>query len=721
MIPLPASYEARARQNTHPGLALDKFVDYQRVTVVDQFAEVKFSEAVQRPAIDAVASMPAPFSASEFEALRQRRKDMLDALGALVSHATTAGPFTLHLSRASALENAGLRLHPIYGFAFLPGTGIKGLAKAYALTIGGLKETDAQVLKVFGSSAADKHAQAGDIVFHDAWPTTYPKLVEDILNTHHKDYYSAPDQHVPPPGDWEEPSIVSFLAVAAGTTYDFPLSARRGDADSRALLKTAQQWLIGGLTVLGAGAKTAAGYGHFVTEADCAEVLSEAKRETYELKLITPAFLAGPKQSSADCELRPATLRGLLRSWWRTLHAGFVGDAALRRLESAVWGSTSIGGAARFTLETVSGPQPLPFDRSAIVAGNRLPAPNRPRTTQGLTYHSYGMDEVKSGVSVRRSFIPPGAKWNIHLQARGSRYADTEISADSVRLQAKSALWLLCRYGGVGAKNRKGFGSFQLPKGFEDFSIEKCKQLAAEFRAACGLHNTAFNASRAGSPSWEQALPFKEISSGLKNPWLILDTVAASAQVFAQSYKHRREKKALGLPRRIGNPASGNFSPGAPVGERHSSPVTYHLSLVNDSYTVGVTAFPASRLPNMAQSRKLLDELLTHLQSDLPARFAAVKGADGPVQNPLRAGEKPAPQQKGPELKAHAVVQAVIVADPKHRGRVFARVEGTDLEGNVMNSGDMPAELRTIGTKVQLKIANVNLTNKSIGFNYPKT
>ena len=38
----------------------------------------------------------------------------------------TSGRLTLHLARASALENAGLCLHPLYGFTYLPGTGLKG-------------------------------------------------------------------------------------------------------------------------------------------------------------------------------------------------------------------------------------------------------------------------------------------------------------------------------------------------------------------------------------------------------------------------------------------------------------------------------------------------------------------------------------------------------------------------------------------------------------------
>src|SRR5207248_1958856 len=122
------------------------------------------------------------------------------------------------------------------------------------------------------------------------------------------------------------------------------------------------------------------------------------------------------------------------------------------------------------------------------------------------------------------------------------------------------------------------------------------------------LGKPAFHSVQAGSPSWEEVLPCAEMQSDLKNPWLVLDLVASSAQAFAQRWKHQREKKALGLPRKIGHPASGDFRlrSGSPVGERHNSPVHYHLSLVNGSYTLCVTAFPAAELPDLIQSQQFL-------------------------------------------------------------------------------------------------------------------
>lgn len=109
----------------------------------------------------------------------------------------TGGPLTLHLSRGSALENAGICLHPLYGFVYLPGSGLKGMARAYAETVWARAEIKAgkdktntwqRIEEVFGWApdsdkgkdhkpvGVDKRSKednicTGAVVFHDAWPT----------------------------------------------------------------------------------------------------------------------------------------------------------------------------------------------------------------------------------------------------------------------------------------------------------------------------------------------------------------------------------------------------------------------------------------------------------------------------------------------------------------------------------------------------------------------
>jgi hypothetical protein len=108
---------------------------------------------------------------------------------------------------------------------------------------------------IFGTTAA-----AGRAVFFDAIPARVPKLELDVMNPHFPKYYQGNE----PPTDWQSPVPVYFLTVAPNTEFRFAVGWRGplGD-ESRRLRDLAKAWLVGGLTELGAGAKTSAGYGYF--------------------------------------------------------------------------------------------------------------------------------------------------------------------------------------------------------------------------------------------------------------------------------------------------------------------------------------------------------------------------------------------------------------------------------------------------------------------------
>src|SRR5665213_2137897 len=285
-------------ENVHPGLVLDKFP-----LTYDPNNKVDWSKDVQRPTAEQVGRLSgSPPTDFPFADLLKRWKSVM--AGAITVSATTISPLTLHLARASALENAGLCLHPLYGFAYLPGSGLKGMARAYAETVWLPTQTNQnhawnQIEDVFGwapgsdrgkswkpqgipERAKENNACVGSIVFHDAWPESWPQLIVDIVNNHHPDYYRAnPDDNSQPPGDWENPVPVYFLAVKPGTTFHFPLAKRREDVADR-LLATASQWLLGALCHLGAGAKTVAGYGAFMPTNEEPPALPSQSHAVYE-------------------------------------------------------------------------------------------------------------------------------------------------------------------------------------------------------------------------------------------------------------------------------------------------------------------------------------------------------------------------------------------------------------------------------------------------------
>jgi CRISPR-associated protein Cmr6 len=701
---------------------------------------------------------------------------MLDGVGALKFRCTTTGPLTLHLARASALENAGICLHPLYGFVYLPGSGLKGMARAYAETVWlptqfeadangqpvspaeGQKAAAAwdQIEQVFGWAphsdddkpwkprSAARHgdqdsAASGSVIFHDAWPENWPRLELDLVNCHHTDYYQGKD----PPGDWESPNMVSFLAIGQGNTFLFALSKRRGTV-SDDLVGLAKLWLTGALVHEGAGAKTNAGYGCFRLCDGDGPILKSRSREIFEttLELVTPAFLAGAEQKAEDCQLRGATLRGLLRWWWRTMHAGFVDVATLRALETLVWGDANTGGAVRLTVEPQGPILPLLYDYKERYSPKpdfqRIhqlqPPPNK--TTQGLFYASYGVESSRG--KPPRHYLEPGTRWAVRLVARPTyRQQPTgrtragrgeKIPAALILEQAKAAIWLLTHFGGIGSKSRKGFGCFKDIRLEGIGSFDDCRRIAQQFRQACRCDGS-FRERLAESPALEQLLPPVEIVTSWKDPWFALDQLGYATQAFAQKYAHNPAKAALGLPRKIHGPLARPFphqdkaSHRPPQdlqcrkGNRYASPVFCHLAMANDaSLLIRATAFPAKYLPDLNESRKILTELLDFLHTYLAQRSQELHDSGqrpGPSAQPTHPGER------RPTLPQHgSLVEAVLVEDPKGKGRRFARHGPSGLVGSILHPEGVPAD-KQIGDAITLVVDYVSADGKQIRFRPP--
>ena len=712
----------------HPGLQLDKL-------------SPPGDQKAQRRAIDDVCA--AARGEALLRDLSSRRAAMLDGLRARRLQETTAGPLTLHLARASGLENAGIHLHPVYGFVCLPGSGLKGMARAWAETIwiegqddraaaweriravfGWTPATDARKSWQPDGVQAPAGSRAGAVVFHDAWPITWPRLEPDIVNNHHAQYYEGQSD----PGDWEDPVPVYFLTVPAGATFDFAVSPRPGADDAGArLAELALEWLRGALAHEGAGAKTNAGYGRFRLK-DVPDPPAPARRVArHALALATPAFLAGALQQGGDCDLRPATLRGLLRWWWRTMHAAHLDRTALRKLETVVWGDAENGGALAVSVEEAVRPAVKPFDKRKIARDRKLEDPSRRNITQGLFYVSYGMDEK----SRRRHYAEPGTRWTVTSKARKGHLPDggRRVEAADVLGQGEAALWLLCRYGGVGSKARKGFGSFADVEVAGIAAVDDCKRRAAAFRRAAGVAERA--GAPAGSSSLEDMLDL-EVETPWKDWWFAIDQLGSAAQAFARENAHQDDKAALGLPRKIHGPSHqpmghqdrGKHEPpkrlSARNGQRHAAPVHYHLSPRADgALTIRMTAFPSPALPNVGTSRRVLGDLRALLQTGLMERKE--RHADRGVRVPKPDGVPPGPDTDTPAAasappKSGERVDAVLLDEKTKKGGWKAKHEPSGLQGPIQNTADVPGDEEP-GNRVGLVVASVN--PREIAFRWP--
>jgi CRISPR-associated protein Cmr6 len=411
----------------------------------------------------------------------------------------------------------------------------------------------------------------------------------------------------------------------------------------------------------------------------------------------------------------------------------------LASLEATIWGDVNGSGAVRLQVTPLSKITPVPYDKEFLSQRNQLPAPPNQKTTQGLAYHSFGMDDRRrdAGVSRRfqRYFLALETRWALQLTARPTRYEKRDANGNVVQSidltdptialqQAEAALWLLCTYGGVGSKSRKGFGSFAEPAELASWNQDQCKKVARKLRELCHLPMPPSSFLGAGSAALEQMLPPLEIPTPWTNYWYALDRVGAAAQSFAQAHKHDQAKKALGLPRRV--LGQGAFRPGRHVvQDRHASPVFYHLGKTPKGYVVRVAAFPASELPSLAVSRAFLQQLLERLRilveevTKYPSkgRQAIVNSPTAPANTKAIVTGPPAAQSAAPTLpKVNDRVEAQLLEEKTRKGGWRAKHLKSGVAGPILNSAAVPADKKA-GEKILLIVKSVN--PKEIAFAWP--
>jgi len=334
-FPLPPEVRDQAtglQTCLNPGLWLDHFTEWE-----ERRGELKRAEAS-----DKRRRIPKSFTHPEVGPLllayRNRWDRMIDALRAqnyIVQKFTlrAASRVIVGLGAESVLETS-IRLHRIYGFPIIPGSALKGLARAYAfwnvakeLGIPAISQRELfereqrrerTPLQKFEKCVEEPEAKnrahlldelkrdkavpqealicrldidgfeqktgylravfgtiryAGQVLFLDAIPANPANLTLelDVMNPHYGPYY----QRSEPPADYHNPGPVFFLTIGPGSEFLFAVASRE-----RGLAQKAQQWLTCALTEMGIGAKTVAGYGLWTNVQENSAASSDPGRST---------------------------------------------------------------------------------------------------------------------------------------------------------------------------------------------------------------------------------------------------------------------------------------------------------------------------------------------------------------------------------------------------------------------------------------------------------
>ena len=134
-----------------------------------------------------------------------------------------------------------------------------------------------------------------------------------------------------------------------------------------------------------------------------------------------------------------------------------------------------------------------------------------------------------------------------------------------------------------------------------------------------------------------------------------------------------------------------------------------------------MTIFPARHLPDLLTSTTVLNQLLQHLEGDLRKRAAQPgPGSSPPPAAPVAAPARPAARPAAPPAppKAGGLVEAVLVEDPKGKGRRFARHRSSGLLGSILNPDKLPAD-KNLGDVVTLCVAMISSDGQQIQWRVP--
>ncbi len=178
------------------------------------------------------------------------------------------------------------------------------------------------------------------------------------------------------------------------------------------------------------------------------------EEQTFKCEIVTPLFLGGADQVKA--ELRPASIKGMLRFWWRALYGTNDLDT-MRKRESELFGNTEKKSTLQILLkhDEKGDISQLRGGRQYQVQSSRM---NRPATLSIFDYLAYGLCQYERsrGNVYNKAHLEPGKRFDLTL--RFPRINEKDILG---------ALEAMIRFGGLGAKSRNGFGCLHvtdLPK-----------------------------------------------------------------------------------------------------------------------------------------------------------------------------------------------------------------------------------------------------------------
>jgi CRISPR-associated protein Cmr6 len=233
----------------HAGLWFDKYL-------AEQKSDVKKME----PFVEHIRQTGKIKEPLAYEAFFNRWQAELEKAGAELRQAQVVSRLAAGLGGETVIET-GMTLHHTYGVPYIPGSSLKGSARAYAAqSLAGVWAEGSDAFRtLFGSlvippgKKPEEKGRVGIVVFHDGLPVPGTwEIHNEVMTVHHALYYRGENC---PPADWDSPTPIPFLSVSGCFLIaTHAPSAPEWAEPAMSILKLA-------LAERGVGGKTSSGYG----------------------------------------------------------------------------------------------------------------------------------------------------------------------------------------------------------------------------------------------------------------------------------------------------------------------------------------------------------------------------------------------------------------------------------------------------------------------------
>jgi CRISPR-associated protein Cmr1 len=182
--------------------------------------------------------------------------------------------------------------------------------------------------------------------------------------------------------------------------------------------------------------------------------MASSPKLSVRLSAVTPLFLGGAAPNE-QAELRPPSIKGLLRYWYRALDGDYARVENGVRRDDRFFGSTSTGQSPCLLRVGNWMTGEAAWDKARyqrLLGQDGFKRGPRADAHNGLNYLGYSLELGEN----HRKALPAGASFTLDILTR------PDVVDNDMKRAWLGSLWLLTHIGGLGSRSRRGFGSLRL-------------------------------------------------------------------------------------------------------------------------------------------------------------------------------------------------------------------------------------------------------------------